>query len=89
MANPFYSNQNNARPTSNINDIYKMIMNSNNPMQMFNYIANNNPRLAPAAQLLNNGYSPQKVFEAMCQQRGINPQEFLNQLNGNNTQNSR
>ena len=70
--------------TPNLNDIYKLLTQSKNPMQLFNELANNNPSLAPVLNLLNNGYSPEKVFNIMCQQRGINPQEFINNIKGNN-----
>lgn len=85
MANPFYTNnsqrfQNSSSSYGSINDIYKLLSNSNNPMQIFNNIAKNNPNMAPIVSLLNNGYSPQQVFNTMCQQRGINPQEFIKNI---------
>lgn len=86
MANPFYNaanpspNQNSSNNFSNLNDIYKMLTTSKNPMQLFNNIAKNNPNMAPIVNLLNTGYSPEQVFNAMCQQRGLNPQEVLKNI---------
>lgn len=81
MPNPFNSDNNQASNSSvNFNDIYKMLTNSRNPMETFNSIVKNNPKMAPVMTLLNNGYSPQMVFNAMCQQRGINPQDFIKNL---------
>ena len=85
MPNPFYEQpkQNN---TSNLNDIYKMLTTSKNPLQMFNNIAKNNPSMAPIVNLLNNGYSPEQVFYTICQTRGVNPQDFIKSITGNNAQ---
>lgn len=89
MANPFYQgvyspNQNNYYNSNssamNFNNIYKMLTSSNNPLQLFESIAMKNPNMAPIVNLLKNGQSPQQVFSAMCEQRGINPQEFINNL---------
>jgi len=85
MPNPFNENNgnfanSNNNPSMSINDIYKTIVNSKNPMETFNFIAKNNPKLAPITELLNKGYSPEAVFNIMCKQRGINPQEFLKNL---------
>ena len=82
MPNPFYtnrSNQNNVQNT-NLNELYNVLLTSKNPMQAFNNIAKNNPRMAPILNMLNNGISPQQIFMSMCQQRGINPQDFLNKM---------
>ncbi len=84
MSNPFNAlNPNN--PMNNIapfRDIYQAMKNSNNPMQLFSNIASKNPQLQPIMQMLRNGVSPQQVFTQLCQQRGINPQDFLKALNG-------
>ena len=88
MANPFFEacargaskpKQNN-NPAPNLNQIYKMLSNSNNPMQVFENIAKSNPNMTPIMNLLKNGYSPEQVFNAMCQQRGVDPQKFINSI---------
>ncbi len=81
MANPFYNSAPASKPNGmNIMDIYKAITTSKNPMQVFNAMAMNNPKMAPVVNMLNNGFSPQQVFNSLCQQRGINPQEFIKNL---------
>ena len=84
MANPFYTGgysapQYNSQP-NNINDIYRLLSNSKNPMQVFENIAKNNPNMAPILNLLHNGYSPEQIFVTMCQQRGIDPKQFMQNI---------
>lgn len=86
MPNPFYDSvysQSSKQPqnnSSNLNDIYKLLTQSKNPMQVFSNLAKNNPNMAPIVNLLNNGYSPEQVFYSMCQQRGLNPQDVLKNI---------
>jgi hypothetical protein len=61
---------------------YQMLTQSKNPTQLFYNIAKNNPNMKPALDLLQNGYSPQQVFEQMCKQRGLNPQDVLSKKQG-------
>lgn len=68
----------------NLRSMYQAVMNSSNPMQAFSQIASKNPNLQPIMQALRGGANPQQLFNSLCQQRGINPQEFLRQLTGNN-----
>ena len=86
MANPFnvmnpYANMN----MGNIQNAYQMLMNSKNPVQLFQNMAKQNPRLQPIVQMLQNGANPQQIFMNMCQQRGIDPNQFLNSIKGKNT----
>ena len=86
MANPFNtlnpSNPYGFNNMSGIRNAYQMIMQSRNPMQVFQQLAKQNPQLQPAVQMLQQGINPQQVFNTMCQQRGINPQEFLRNVTG-------
>lgn len=59
-------------------------MRGGNPMQMIQQMAASNPQMRPIVQALNQGANPQQIFASMCQQRGINPQEFMRQLTGQN-----
>ena len=81
MPNPFYS-QYQTNQMSNYKNIYNMLINSNNPIQLFNTMAQNNRQLKPIADMLNKGVNPQSIFNSMCEQRGINPQEFLKNITG-------
>lgn len=80
MPNPFNVQNNNQ--TMQLQNMYKMLMESKNPMQMFEKIAMNNPKMRPILQALRSGNSPEQIFNSMCQQRGINPQEFIKKITG-------
>lgn len=79
--NPFNTlNPNNPYSDTNLSSIrnaYQMLTSSKNPIQVFQQLASNNPTLQPALTMLQQGINPQQIFNTMCQQRGINPQEFL------------
>lgn len=86
MSNPFNA-LNPANPYNNnnmagIRNAYQMLTSSRNPMQTFMQMAQGNPQLQPAIQMLQQGYNPQQIFNTMCQQRGINPSEFLRNITG-------
>ena len=80
MPNPFNTQNNNQ--TMQLKNMYKMLVESKNPMQVFEKIAMNNPNMRPVLQALKSGNSPEQVFNTMCQQRGINPQEFIKKITG-------
>ena len=86
MSNPFNAiNPAMNNPAMNsIQNAFRMLMNSNNPMQLFQNMAQQNPQLKPIVQMLRNGGNPQQIFMNMCQQRGIDPQQFLKTITGNN-----
>ena len=73
MSNPF----NTMNPIQNA---YQVLTTAKNPMQAFYQIAQQNPNLQPIVNLLNNGANPQQLFVSMCQQRGINPNEFIRNI---------
>jgi hypothetical protein len=76
MANPL------LQPNYNqMKDIYNA-MRSGNPMQIFKQMAQNNPNMKPILNALNSGANPQQLFYNMCQQRGINPDEFIKNITG-------
>ena len=81
--NPFnIINPNNPMNSANMEyyrNIYKMLSN-NNPINMMNQLANNNPNMKPIIDLLNNGANPRDIFNDLCKQRGINPDEFIKGL---------
>lgn len=80
--NPFnVLNPNNPMNNSNMNyyrSIYQMLSGNSNPMQLLNNMAKNNPNMQSIIDLLNRGANPKEIFEDMCKQRGINPNEFIN-----------
>lgn len=86
MANPFNilnpTNPMNTNNMASIRNAYQMLTQANNPMQVFQQMAMRNPKLQPAMSMLNQGMQPQQVFNTLCQQRGINPNEFLKNITG-------
>ena len=78
MPNPFYT----QTQQPNLKDMYNMFSRSNNPMQLFMNMAGANPDLQPVVNALKMSNNPQAVFNQLCQQRGINPQEFLKSITG-------
>lgn len=83
MANPFNTlNPMNNYDMGSIQNAYKALTTAKNPMQVFQQMAMNNPRLQPVLSMLNQGANPQQLFMNMCQQRGINPQQFLRNITG-------
>ena len=80
MPNPFYHDVN-MHVNNSYKNIYNMLVNSKNPVALFNSMAQNNPQLKPIVNMLNQGMTPQSIFNSMCEQRGINPDEFIKSLN--------
>ena len=68
----------------NIQSLYRALMGAKDPMQAFQRIASQNPYMQPILQALQGGANPQQLFASLCQQRGINPQEFMRQITNNN-----
>lgn len=90
MSNPFNTinpqNPYNVNNMAGIRNLYQSFRNSgNNPMQLLQNMAMSNPQLQPVFNMLRNGANPQQVFMNICQQRGINAQEFIRNLTGNST----
>ncbi|MBR3208861.1 MAG: hypothetical protein IKF82_01190 [Bacilli bacterium] len=79
MANPF--NTQNTNPNFQLQNMYKMLTQSKNPMQLFQQMAMNNPRMQPIVDMLRSN-SPETVFNTLCKQRGIDPQQFLKSITG-------
>lgn len=78
--NPLFQNSN-IQPTP-MNVAYELLK-SSNPIETFNKLAGSNQELQPILQLLRQGVSPQNIFNTLCQQKGIDPTVFINQLRNN------
>lgn len=80
MANPFKQNipqsVGNLAPLKNM---LAMLNGAQNPQAALNMLAQKNPQVAQVMQMVNNK-NPQEVFYEMCKQKGINPNDILNQL---------
>lgn len=89
MPNPFAAlNPNNPMRGYNFDNIRQTLgmLRGQNPMQALSQMAMSNPSVQPIVQALNQGANPQQVFYSLCQQRGINPQEFLRNITDNSGQ---
>lgn len=76
MANPL------LQPNMNqMKEMYNAMKNGN-PMQVFQQMAMRNPNMKPIMNMINNGANPRDLFYQMCNQRGINPDEFLKNITG-------
>ena len=72
----------NALGGNNIFNIFKSVKNSNNPMGMLQSLSGNNPQLQQVLQLVSqNGGDAKSLFYKMAQQKGVDPNTIINQLN--------
>ena len=89
MPNPFNTRSFNSTPQMNMNSIkqvYNLLRNSNNPNQLINQMMAQNPQMSQMLNLIKaNGNNYEQVFRNMCNQRGINADEFIKNLTDNNT----
>ena len=80
--NPFNvinpNNPMNANRIGQMKSMYQAFQNAKNPMALFQQMATRNPQLQPVMNMLRQGMNPNQIFNQVCQQRGINPQEFIN-----------
>lgn len=84
MANPFFNmgiSQNNFGNMSQMKSVFNMLKGSNNVQQVINNMAMQNPQVANVINMARNSGNYEQMFRNICQQRGINPDEFLRQLN--------
>jgi len=64
---------------SQLKSLYNMLSTSSNPQALLNDMAKSNPNLAWVMQMCNGG-NPKDIFYAMCKDKGVNPDDILNQL---------
>ena len=77
MPNPFkQSTPGNIAPIKNM---MQMLNGAQNPQAVLQMLAQKNPQMAQVMQLVG-GRNPQEVFYEMCRQKGVNPDDILNQL---------
>lgn len=69
-----------------LQNMYQSIFKSGNPMQAIQRMAASNPRFAQISNLMKQGRNPESIFREMAAQRGIDPDDFIRQLQGNNGQ---
>ena len=80
--NPFNvinpNNPMNANRIGQMKSIYQAFKNAKNPMALFQEMAMRNPQLQPVMNMLRQGMNPNQIFNQVCQQKGINPQDLIN-----------
>lgn len=65
---------------SNLGSI-KTLLNSSNPSELVQNLISQNPQLQNVMQLMqSSGRTPKEFFYQYAQQKGINPDEFINSL---------
>lgn len=72
-ANPMNNNR-----IGQMKNMLNTFRNSKNPMALFQQMAQRNPQFQPVIKMMQQGMNPNQIFESVCKERGINPQEFLN-----------
>jgi hypothetical protein len=70
----------NQTSINQLKQAYKIFMQKGDPMQILNQMSAQNPQLQSIVQMLNNGANPEIIFKNLCQAKGINAEEFINQL---------
>ena len=64
-----------------IKQMMNMVKGAQNPQAMLNQIMLSNPRMKQVMEIVNQyGGDPDRAFQAVAQQNGINPQEIMNML---------
>ena len=59
----------------------QMVRSANNPQAMINQLMQTNPQMKQVMDVVRaSGNDPKKAFYALAQQKGINPDDILNQL---------
>lgn len=77
MPNPF--KQSAPANLAPIKNMMQMLNGAQNPQAVLQMLAQKNPQMAQVMQLVG-GRNPQEVFYEMCRQKGVNPDDILNQL---------
>ena len=82
--NSLYNQLNQTNQTAQNNVIQKIIQmakSGNNPQQLLNSLAGQNPQLNQVMQLVNSGkMTPKQIFMNMANQQGVNPNDIISML---------
>ena len=75
-------NQTNQPAQNNvIQKIIQMAKSGNNPQQLLNSLAGQNPQLNQVMHLVNSGkMTPKQIFMNMANQQGVNPNDIISML---------
>lgn len=61
-------------------NLYNICSHSNNPIQLLEQMSMSNPNLQPIISLFKQGYSPEQVFNQVCNERGLNADSVMNEV---------
>jgi hypothetical protein len=80
--NPILQTLVNQSPQVNqIKQMFNMFKSAQNPQALLNNMASQNPQLKQVMEAINqHGGDPKKAFYDIAKERGIDPDEILNQL---------
>lgn len=82
--NSLYNQLNQTNQLAQNNVIQKIIQiakSGNNPQQLLNSLAGQNPQLNQVMQLVNSGkMTPKQIFMNMANQQGVNPNDIISML---------
>lgn len=67
-----------------VQKFYQAVSSSQNPMQSIDKLLSSNPKFAQIKTLMKQGRTPESLFREIAAQRGIDPDEFVRQMQGNN-----
>lgn len=62
-----------------IKNMMQMVMNSQNPEQVLQKVAAQNPQMRAVMDMCRSG-NPQQIFMEMCRQRRVDPNSIINAL---------
>ena len=80
MQNPMLQNLNQSK-TFQIKQMMQTLKNAGNPQMMFNQMMAQNPQYKQVIDYVNaNGGDAKAAFYKMAQEKGVNPDDILNQL---------
>ena len=64
-----------------IKQMFQMLQSSGNPQAMISQLMQNNPQMGQVMDLIRaSGNDPKRAFYTLAEQKGINPQDILEQL---------
>ena len=84
MANSLFQSLNAASTNnqlSQIKNMMKLMKGNANPMQLLQSMSRTNPQLQQVMTMVNqSGKSPKDLFYELARQKGVNPDDIINQL---------
>ena len=82
MANPFFrNNMGGGINMQQLKQVFNVVRYSKDPQAMLDQMIKNNPQLASTINVIKANGNYEQVFRNMCKERGINADDFINQLN--------